>query len=54
MSYTLFTLCFGLWNIFFSFIAQTKNFQSTLVFKAIPFIGGATLTLMSLKEYGLF
>lgn len=52
MTYTFFTLLFGIWNIFFSFIAQTKNFQSALVFKAIPFIGGATLTLMTLKEYG--
>jgi hypothetical protein len=39
--------------LFMSFFVQTKNWQSTLLFKFIPFIIGFTSAVQAVKELGL-
>lgn len=48
-----FVVILGIFNIVMSFVMQTKNFESALIFKVIPFIFGSGSIIYCLSYFGI-
>lgn len=51
--YGIFMLAAGAWSIAMSFIMSTKNIQSALIFKIIPFFSGVGCLYIGANLIGL-
>ncbi len=53
MILSIMQVAFGVLLIVFSLVNNTNNFQSALVYKVLPFFGGALLVFSSLLGFGV-
>ena len=46
-------ILFGVFNITMSFVMNTKNFRSALLFKIVPFFGGMAILVQAAAKAGI-